>query len=73
MSKRVRDALKLLVQSGAKQIEYTGQTQGLHLSFDVEAPNGQRQKFFMSGTPSDHRGDLNKLSKVRQFCRANRG
>lgn len=71
MSKRIKEMLALLEQSGAKQIEFKGKTQGQHLSFDVLAPNGKRQTFFMSGTPSCCRGDLNKLSKVRQFCRIN--
>lgn len=71
MSKRIREMLALLEKSGAQQIEFNGKTQGQHLSFDVRAPNGKRQTFFMSGTPSCCRGDLNKLSKVRQFCRIN--
>lgn len=73
MSKRVKEMLALLERSGAQQIEFTGKTQGQHLSFDVQAPNGKRHTFFMSATPSCNRGDLNKLSKVRQFCRANQG
>lgn len=71
MSKRIREMLALLEQSGAMQIEFKGKTQGQHLSFDVLAGNGIRQTFFMSGNPGCSRGDLNKLSKVRQFCRAN--
>lgn len=71
MTKRTREALALLSRAGATAITYLGQAGSTHLSFQVKAPNGKRQTFFMSATPSDHRSDLNKLSKVRQFCRHN--
>lgn len=71
MTKRTREALALLAKAGAAAITYAGQAGSKHLTFQIQAPNGKQQTFFMSATPSDHRGDLNKLSKVRQFCRHN--
>ena len=71
MTRRAREAIKLLDRAGAAAIEYLGRAESQHLRFRVRAGNGAQQTFFMSSTPSDHRGDLNKVAKVRRFCREN--
>lgn len=71
MQKRLQEAIKLMGRAGALSVDYLGQCGSKHLKFNVVACNGVKQTFFMSATPSDSRGDLNKLSKVRQFCRLN--
>ena len=71
MTRRAREAKKLLATAGAAAIEYLGRAESQHLRFRVSAGNGAQQTFFMSSTPSDYRGDLNKVAKVRRFCREN--
>lgn len=71
MSRRIKDCEALLARSGAQQIEFDGITGHKHLRFQITAPNGTRRAFFMSATPSDKRGDLNKVSVVRRFCAEN--
>lgn len=60
----------MFAQEGLECIDF-GMTGSQHYCATVRAPNGSTRKFFMSNTPSDGRGELNRRSEVRRFARQN--
>ncbi len=71
MTKRIREITKQISRCGAKNATFVGVTGKTHLKFDITAPNETHRFFVLSLTPSDHRGDLNKFSDIKRFCRIN--
>jgi hypothetical protein len=67
-ARRIREIAKQISDAGlaCNSVVVTG---GGHYQATVEI-NGQEKKFFFSKTPSDHRGDRNKMAMVKRWLGA---
>lgn len=66
-TQRARFVRQMVEQANLQVVDLMMTGSG-HLAAIARAANGQQRKFFFSATPSDHRGDKNKLSMLRRFA-----
>ncbi|MNU19541.1 hypothetical protein D3C71_77700 [compost metagenome] len=66
-----REIKKMIADCGLELLGDIESTEGNHLSVLCAAPNGAKQKFVMSKTPSDWRVDKKRASLFRRFAKAN--
>lgn len=69
MNKARTRAIRKIVTDAALELLSLDLTGSNHYKARVRAPAGQESNFIFSGSPSDHRGDKNKLSLLRRFAR----
>lgn len=68
MRARERAIVKMVESAGLTFVELKLRGSG-HYGALTRAQDGREQTFIFSNTPSDGRGDLNKLALLRRFAR----
>lgn len=71
MKGKRKQSIEQMVKNANMQLVDLFVTDGNHIAAIVKAANGACKKFFFSSTPSDYRGDKNKLSMLRRFSAEN--
>ncbi len=72
MAPNRKRVIEHMVCQAGLQIEDLSESRG-HAKVVCLTPDGRRQPFIFAGTPSDVRGDRNKLACMRRFARGDMG
>lgn len=68
MHRGERLARQVIAAAGLEAVDLTV-SGGSHIRATIRRPDGETVVSFFAMSPSDHRGQLNKLSELRRFAR----
>lgn len=71
MSKSRQREISAMIRTAGLTVIELSVTGGNHYSGLLMAPNEATRRFVFSNSPSDRRGDLNRLSHLRRFSKEN--